>query len=111
MRGNKDQADLDVADENVRDEFADEDFARTRGHGEKIFHRAAFALARDGQSGHQNHRQSENDTHQAGHNVVLGNCFWIVERVHAQIDRTVVHGQRFERAFQIILQGGVERCR
>src|SRR5438105_15663771 len=31
--------------------------------------------------------------------------------MHAQIDWPVVHGQRFEGAFQIILQGGVERYR
>ena len=62
-------------------------FERPRRHGEQVFHRAALAFAGDGQAGDHDHGHREDDAHQAGHDVVLGDGFGVVERVDAQIDR------------------------
>ena len=64
-----------------------------RRHGEKIFHGAALAFARDRQGGDHDHRHGEHDAEQAGHDVVLGDDFGVVERVDAQVDRTVGAGR------------------
>ena len=48
-RGQQDQADLDVADEDVGDDLADQHLDRPRRHGEQVLHRAALALAGDRQ--------------------------------------------------------------
>ena len=74
--------DLDVADQNVGHDFADEHFARARRHREKIFHRAALAFARDGEAGDHDHRHGENHAHEAGDDIVLGDDFGVVERVN-----------------------------
>ena len=49
MRRQQDQRDLDIADEDVRNDLADHHLERARRHGQQVFHRAAFALARDRQ--------------------------------------------------------------
>ena len=89
LRRDQDDRHLDVADEDVGDDLADQHLARARRHGEQIFHRAALALARDGEAGDHDHRHGEDHAHQAGDDVVLRDDFRVVERVDAQIDRAV----------------------
>src|SRR5207248_7383303 len=96
ISGEKNHRDLDVTDHDIGDDFADEHLARSRRHGEKIFHRAAFAFAGDGQPGDHDHRHGENHTHQTGNDIVLGDDFGVVERVNAQVDRVVAGGKRIE---------------
>src|SRR4030095_12368610 len=46
---------LDVADKNVGNYLSNEHLTRACWHGEKIFHRAAFAFTSDGQTGDHDH--------------------------------------------------------
>ena len=109
MRGDQDDADLDVADQDVGHDLADQHFARARGHGEQIFHRAALALAGDGEAGDHDHRHGENHAHEAGDDVVLRDDLGVVERVDAEIDRAGASAlSEASGPLRSLLQRGIE---
>ncbi len=105
----EDQPHLDVADEDVGNDLADQHLERPRGHGEQVLHRAALALAGDRQGGDHDHGHREDDAEQAGDDVVLRDRFGVVEGVDAQVNRAVRPGQESERPLEVVLQRAVEQ--
>ncbi len=104
----QDQAELDVADQDVGRDFSDQDFERARRHGEQIFHRAALAFAGDGQAGNHDHRHGKNHAHESRHDVVLRVDLRIVERVDLQIVGAAGAVEPGERSLEVVLQRAVE---
>ena len=88
---------LNQPDADVRNQLAGHNFNRRGRHGEQVFHGAALALAGDSETGHHDHRQGEDDTHQAGHHVVLRNAVGIEQPVNPHIERAGCSRQRSQR--------------
>ena len=110
MGHDEDEAELNVADENVGRDFPDQNLEGPRWHGEQVFHRAAFPLARDGEAGDHDHGHGEDDAHEARDDVVLRVDLRIIKRVDLHIEGSGGVFEIGERAFEIVLQGGVENA-
>jgi hypothetical protein len=105
----KDQAQLQIADDNIGGDLSHQDFQRARWHGEEIFHRAPFALAGNGQPSDHNHSHGEDDAHESRHDVILSIDFGIVERVNLQIEGAVRAIEIVEWTLEVIMQSAREK--
>ena len=110
-RREQDQPHLHVADQDVGDDLAEHHLERARRHGEQVLHRAALALARDGQRGDHHHRHRQHDAHQARHDVVLRDRLGVVVRVDAQLDGPSLAARKRERPFEVVARGPSTRAR
>ena len=107
VRRYQDEGHLDVADGDVGQDFPHHDLEGTHRRGEQGLHRAALALAGDGERGDDYHGHGENHAHQAGHDVELGDVLGVVVGVDAEIDRAVFGVEAGERAGEVAVKNGV----
>ena len=76
-----------------------------RRRGEQAFHRPAFAFPRDGQRGDHDHGHGQDDSHQTGNDVVLGDAVGIVFEVNSHFDRPGPGREIFQRSGQVAIEG------
>ena len=92
------------------------DLERGGRSGEQVLHRAAFALARDREPGHHDHRHRQDHSQEPRHDVVLRDLLRVVARMDAHLEgagcgeerrRRGRRSQRRQRPVEIAREGRV----
>ena len=100
-------ADLDVAERGCRATILPSiTSSGLHRHGEEVLHRAALALAGDGERRHDHQGHGEDDAHEPGHDVVGGDALGVVAAVERSLERPGV--KRGRQAHIAAQQAGSE---